>query len=193
MRLARFDELTYEILADIRVRRDANDNGYVFNGLVVREDGMLLGSASTVHDEVVVASLNPLDGTVELVVSVEVEYAGTTAITRHRGSYYLCVSEPGEFSSDPDALHVWRFDPVAGDVVPSDTYIFSNPIMGAVLVPENPADRALPYGDLDVTDAITFLVSFSKEEAEADLAEPYGVHDYEDVIGFLHAFERGYP
>lgn len=90
-------------------------------------------------------------------------------------------------------LRIDVIDPYTGVLNELQTIEMPFNIVGFQIVPENPADRALPHGELDVSDAVTFLVSFSKGEAEADLAAPYGVHDYEDVIGFLRAFERGYP
>lgn len=110
----------------------------------------------------------------------------------YRGEVFFTRKEQDP-SSASSSIMIDRINPYTGERSEHAELSFPFAVLGFQIVPENPADRALPHGELDVSDAISFLVSFSKEEAEADLAAPYGVHDYEDVIGFLHAFERGYP
>lgn len=193
LRLAQFDEATLQLVADIQVQRDATGYRPIFSSIIVREDGMLLGVASSLDHDVIVATIHPEGGAVEILSITERDYSGSVAITRQRGTYVLFVSDNGSLSIFPDHLHVWLLDPETGVGVPTAMYTFPNPIAGATLVPENPADRALPYGDLDVSDAVSFLRSFADSEPEADLAEPYGVHDYDDVVGFIRAFQRGYP
>ncbi len=59
--------------------------------------------------------------------------------------------------------------------------------------PASPADLAEPYGALDFTDVVAFLVAFAGADGAADLAEPIGEHDFADVIAFLQAFAAGAP
>lgn len=55
------------------------------------------------------------------------------------------------------------------------------------------ADLAEPYGALDYTDVLAFVLAFAGEESVADLAPPYGVWDFSDVFAFLEAFGGGCP
>ncbi len=57
----------------------------------------------------------------------------------------------------------------------------------------NEADLREPFGVLDFSDVIAFLVAFEMEEAQADLAPPFGVFDFSDVVAFLAAFGAGCP
>ncbi len=57
----------------------------------------------------------------------------------------------------------------------------------------NIADVAPPFGTLDFTDVLAFLIGFSAEDPGADLAPPFGVFDFSDVIAFLTAFGDGCP
>jgi len=57
----------------------------------------------------------------------------------------------------------------------------------------NAADLAPPFGTLDFTDVISFLIGFGAQEPGADLAPPFGVFDFTDVIAFLSAFGAGCP
>ncbi|MEZ6243955.1 MAG: GC-type dockerin domain-anchored protein [Phycisphaerales bacterium] len=57
----------------------------------------------------------------------------------------------------------------------------------------NPADLAEPFGSLDFSDVVAFLVAFGAMAPEADLAPPIGVFDFSDVVSFLTAFGSGCP
>ncbi|MEZ6243298.1 MAG: GC-type dockerin domain-anchored protein [Phycisphaerales bacterium] len=54
-----------------------------------------------------------------------------------------------------------------------------------------PADLAEPFGSLDFSDVVAFLVAFGSQGPSADLAPPLGVWDFSDVIAFLTAFAGG--
>ncbi|MEZ6243311.1 MAG: thrombospondin type 3 repeat-containing protein [Phycisphaerales bacterium] len=55
------------------------------------------------------------------------------------------------------------------------------------------ADLAEPFGSLDFSDVLSFLVAFGGQDSAADLAPPPGVWDFSDVIAFLTAFGMGCP
>ncbi len=57
----------------------------------------------------------------------------------------------------------------------------------------NGADIAEPFGQLDFSDVVAFLVAFGAQESSADLAEPFGQWDFSDVVAFLGAFGAGCP
>ncbi len=57
----------------------------------------------------------------------------------------------------------------------------------------NVADLDEPFGELDFSDVLAFLVAFGSMAPEADLAEPIGVFDFSDVLAFLSAFGAGCP
>ena len=57
----------------------------------------------------------------------------------------------------------------------------------------NIADVAPPFGTLDFTDVLSFLIGFSAEDPGADLAPPFGTLDFSDVLAFLTAFGAGCP
>ncbi|MEZ6242927.1 MAG: alpha-amylase family glycosyl hydrolase [Phycisphaerales bacterium] len=57
----------------------------------------------------------------------------------------------------------------------------------------NAADVAEPFGTLDFSDVIAFLVAFGAMEPEGDLAAPFGVFDFSDVLEYLGAFGAGCP
>ncbi len=57
----------------------------------------------------------------------------------------------------------------------------------------NIADLAEPFGTLDFSDVIAFLVAFGAMDPAADLAPPFGTFDFSDVIAFLGAFGAGCP
>ncbi len=54
-----------------------------------------------------------------------------------------------------------------------------------------PADMASPFGSLDFSDVVTFLVAFGSMDPSADLAAPMGVFDFSDVAMFLTVFGQG--
>ena len=56
-----------------------------------------------------------------------------------------------------------------------------------------PADFAEPFGILDFSDVLVFLVAFGATDPIADLAAPTGVWDFSDVIAYLTAFGAGCP
>ncbi|MEZ6242337.1 MAG: GC-type dockerin domain-anchored protein [Phycisphaerales bacterium] len=56
-----------------------------------------------------------------------------------------------------------------------------------------PADLAEPFGTLDFSDVVAFLVAFSGMDPAADLAAPFGQFDFSDVVAFLAAFGGGCP
>ena len=55
------------------------------------------------------------------------------------------------------------------------------------------ADLAEPFGSLDFSDVVAFLVAFGALEPSADLAEPFGQWDFSDVAAYLAAFGEGCP
>lgn len=60
-------------------------------------------------------------------------------------------------------------------------------------LPTCAADLAEPFGSLDFSDVLAFLVAFSGMDPAADLADPAGVFDFSDVIEFLTVFGSGCP
>ncbi len=56
-----------------------------------------------------------------------------------------------------------------------------------------PADFAEPFGSLDFSDVIGFLVAFGAMSPNADLSSPYGELNFDDLIAFLIAFGAGCP
>ncbi|MEZ6244207.1 MAG: GC-type dockerin domain-anchored protein [Phycisphaerales bacterium] len=61
------------------------------------------------------------------------------------------------------------------------------------LVGCNDADLAEPFGQLDFSDVVAFLVAFGAMAPEADLAPPTGQWDFSDVVTFLTLFGGGCP
>ncbi|MEZ6242107.1 MAG: GC-type dockerin domain-anchored protein [Phycisphaerales bacterium] len=57
----------------------------------------------------------------------------------------------------------------------------------------SPADIAEPYGQLDFSDVVTYLMAFGMEDPGADFAEPFDSLDFSDVIEFLVLFAAGCP
>ncbi len=57
----------------------------------------------------------------------------------------------------------------------------------------NEADLSAPFGSLDFSDVVAFLVAFGAAGQTADLAEPFGVFDFSDVVVFLDRFASGCP
>ncbi len=57
----------------------------------------------------------------------------------------------------------------------------------------NAADIAEPFGSLDFSDVLAFLVAFGSMSPEADLADPIGAFDFSDVLAFLNAYGSGCP
>ncbi len=68
-------------------------------------------------------------------------------------------------------------------------------VVPAVLgpVPCNGADLAEPFGQLDFSDVLAFLIAFGAQEPGADLAPPFGQWDFSDVVEFLIQFGAGCP
>lgn len=55
------------------------------------------------------------------------------------------------------------------------------------------ADLATPFGSLDFSDVLAYLLAFADSDQSADLAEPFGQFDFSDVLAFLTAFGSGCP
>ena len=77
-----------------------------------------------------------------------------------------------------------------------DAVCFAN--VAGTLVPvaclaDCPADLAEPFGTLDFTDILAFLVAFGAGDPAADLAEPFGTLDFTDILAFLTSFNAGCP
>ncbi|MEZ6243625.1 MAG: GC-type dockerin domain-anchored protein [Phycisphaerales bacterium] len=75
---------------------------------------------------------------------------------------------------------------------------FTNTIVGpgAVVVDGggcNGADIAEPFGQLDFSDVVAFLVAFGAMDPAADVAAPIGQWDFSDVVEFLTLFAQGCP
>ncbi len=62
-----------------------------------------------------------------------------------------------------------------------------------IVGPCTAADLSEPFGDLDFSDVLAFLVAFGAMDPAADLSEPLGVLDFDDVLAFLIAFGAGCP
>ena len=60
-------------------------------------------------------------------------------------------------------------------------------------VPCAQADLGEPFGVLDITDVLEFLIAFAAQDPAADLAPSFGVLDADDVIAFLNSFAAGCP
>lgn len=57
----------------------------------------------------------------------------------------------------------------------------------------NPADLAVPFGFLDLSDVDAFIAAFTSGDPASDVAFPFGVIDLSDVDGFIAAFQAGCP
>ncbi|MEZ6241450.1 MAG: GC-type dockerin domain-anchored protein [Phycisphaerales bacterium] len=57
----------------------------------------------------------------------------------------------------------------------------------------NAADLAEPYGQLDFSDVVAFLVAFGNQDPAGDLAAPMGQWDFSDVVEFLTVYGGGCP
>ncbi|MEZ6242535.1 MAG: GC-type dockerin domain-anchored protein [Phycisphaerales bacterium] len=55
------------------------------------------------------------------------------------------------------------------------------------------ADLSAPFGAIDFSDVVAFLVAFAGGEPAADLAPPLGQLDFSDVVAFLTVFAGGCP
>ncbi len=75
--------------------------------------------------------------------------------------------------------------------IPARTLLLIEHEPGAA--PCNAADIAEPFGTLDFSDVLAFLVAFGAMAPEADLAAPTGVFDFSDVVAYLNAFGGGCP
>lgn len=60
-------------------------------------------------------------------------------------------------------------------------------------VPCTEADFGVPYGVLDITDVLEFLIAFDAQDPVADLAPSFGEFDIDDIIAFLMSFGAGCP
>jgi len=68
----------------------------------------------------------------------------------------------------------------------------SDPTMVVLSVVDHcPADLAPPFGTLDISDLLRFLVLFAGADGAADLADPPGSFDINDVLLFLQQFGAG--
>ncbi len=95
------------------------------------------------------------------------------------------VSGP-DASGAPFPLDTWN--------VPGETGQYLIALTGAVLLPFgcNMADMAPPFGQLDFSDVVQFLVYFGAGDLiGADLAPAFGQLDFSDVIRFLQFFNEG--
>ncbi len=70
-----------------------------------------------------------------------------------------------------------------------NSFSVSLPVPGAQCL----ADLAAPFGQLDFSDVLAFLLAFAAEDPAADLGAPTGVFDFSDVTAFLTAFSAGCP
>ncbi|MEM7755774.1 MAG: GC-type dockerin domain-anchored protein [Planctomycetota bacterium] len=57
----------------------------------------------------------------------------------------------------------------------------------------NPADLAVPFGFLDLSDVDAFITAFGNGDMSADFAAPFGVIDLSDVDAFIPLFAAGCP
>jgi len=60
-------------------------------------------------------------------------------------------------------------------------------------LPDCAADISEPYGTLDFSDVIAFLVAFGNQEPIADVTSPLGSYDFSDVLVFLAFYGAGCP
>ncbi|MEZ6242242.1 MAG: GC-type dockerin domain-anchored protein [Phycisphaerales bacterium] len=66
-------------------------------------------------------------------------------------------------------------------------------VRGAPPTPCNAVDLAEPYGFLDFTDVLAYLVAYANLDSAADIAVPIGIFDSNDIITFLNLFGGGCP
>ncbi len=55
------------------------------------------------------------------------------------------------------------------------------------------ADLEPPFGQLDFSDVLAYVLAFAEMRPAADLAVPFDVYNFSDVFAFLVAFEAGCP
>ncbi len=99
------------------------------------------------------------------------------------GPYRVVVPDPG--ASGTDTLEFSVSTPSGSSATATITIIYNDISC--------PADFAAPFGTLDFSDVLAFLVAFSTSSPQADLALPIGVFDFSDVIAYLGAFAAGCP
>ncbi len=89
-----------------------------------------------------------------------------------------------------DLLYVSAADSGGG---PGSLLIVDISACGPLPDPCSAADLAAPFGAIDISDVIAFLIAFSEANAAADLAPPFGTFDFSDVLAFLTAVAAGCP
>lgn len=78
--------------------------------------------------------------------------------------------------------------------VADETGARSGPALVSVSVSNScPADLAVPFGVLDVSDISQFLTLFGAGDPAVDFAEPQGLLNVDDVIAFLTLYTQGCP
>ncbi|MEZ6243615.1 MAG: GC-type dockerin domain-anchored protein [Phycisphaerales bacterium] len=136
----------------------------------------------------------------------------TKASIPYKGRYLLAISgrpsSPRSQMGDSPIFNFQSFDEVSGPDGPGAPFpidAWSGPgeqgqyliaLTGATLVPFgcNMADLAAPFGVLDFSDVVQFLIYFSNGDLiGADIALPFGVLDFTDIIFFLDLFATGCP
>ncbi|MGP1310522.1 MAG: GC-type dockerin domain-anchored protein [Phycisphaerales bacterium] len=84
----------------------------------------------------------------------------------------------------------------AGGVQAGGVYVLRGGFLNP-RVPRNspcgPADLAIPFGELNIDDVLSFLNAFVVSDPAADFAPPLGTFDIDDVLTFLDAFVAGCP
>lgn len=112
-------------------------------------------------------------------------------------SFYDEIGILGEISVSASGFIGWQdwvFGVTSVRVVRTDGgLVSSDNVTWGRVVPECPADFALPTGTLDFSDIVAFLVAFSDTEDNADMAPPFGVWDFSDVVQYLTTFGAGCP
>jgi len=134
------------------------------------------------------------------------------AFIPYKGRFLLAISgqpsSPRSQMGDTPIFFFQSFDEVSGPDASGGPFpidAWSGPgeqgqyliaLTGAVLLPFgcNMADVAPPFGQLDFSDVVQFLIYFgSNDFIGADLAPPFGLLNFSDVVAFLNEFAAGCP
>ncbi|MEZ6241454.1 MAG: VCBS repeat-containing protein [Phycisphaerales bacterium] len=119
------------------------------------------------------------------------------------GRIYIYLNQDGVVDNFPtwgyDAPEVGTalaFGDLNGDQYPDMVAGFSGDTCLRIFLAMDlgcPVDIAEPFGQLDFSDVVGFLIAFGQQDPAADLAQPFGQIDFSDIVAFLVQFDAGCP
>jgi len=145
---------------------------YSYGRTISRDDPALIELPSTFSDDLSTASWQ---------VSATPAQASLLNTT---GPYRVLIPDSDAEGSDTLQFSVTTPSGASATATITISYEASEPC---------PADLTAPFGTLDFSDVLAFLVAFSTGSPQADLALPMGVFDFSDVLAYLGAFAAGCP